>query len=106
MRPKVPYPIVAANKMAQIPVIIPPMGKIRMWRPGKTNGAPDATTRVWIGGETWLFVGTTWVAKTPETKVASWEERLVLTVWPVALTAVKLTVGTRTFWRSALRMLA
>ena len=80
MRPTVPYPTVAANNTVQIPVMIPPMGKIRMWRPGTTNGAPDATTRVWIGGETWLFVGTTWVAKTPETNVASLEESVVLTV--------------------------
>ena len=67
------------------------------------NGAPDATTRVWIGGETCDFVGTTWSAKTPLTKVASWEERVVFTAWPLPFTAVRLTAGTRTFWRAALR---
>lgn len=71
MRPNVPYAIVALNSTAQTPVMMAPIGNIKIWRPGTTNGAPDATTRVWIGGETSDFVGTTWVAKTPLTKVAS-----------------------------------
>lgn len=49
----------------------PPIGKMRMLRPGTTNGAPVATTRVWIGASTWDRVGAIGVEKTPATKVAS-----------------------------------
>lgn len=52
-------------------------------RPGTTNCSPLATTRVWIGGATLDFVGTSCLAKTPFTKVASSEEREVLTAAPV-----------------------
>lgn len=90
--------------MAHTPVTMPPIGKMMMFNPGTTNAMfGSVTTRVWIGATTWDLVGTTWVAKTPLTKVASEDESVVLTVWPVAFTAVKVTVGTRTFWRSILR---
>lgn len=45
-----PYVTTAKNRMAQVPVMIPPIGKIRMCVPGRTKAAPEATTRVWIGG--------------------------------------------------------
>ncbi len=106
MRPTVPYAMVAINKTVQMPVIIPPIGKIRMFNPGTTNGAPDATTRVWIGGCKRDFVGVTTAAKTPDTKVASLEERVVFTISPVGSSPVNVTVGTRTFWRAALNMSA
>lgn len=44
-------------------------------------------------------------AKTPDTNVASWEERVVFTLLPLASVPVRVTVGTRTFWRSELRKL-
>ncbi len=47
----------------------------------------------------------TWFEKTPLTKVASEEERVVFTVWPVAFTAVRVTAGTRIFCKSALKVL-
>ena len=50
IRPNVPYVIVATKRMAHTPVMIPPMGKIKICRPGRTNGALAATTRVWMGG--------------------------------------------------------
>ena len=90
------------NKTVQMPVMIPPMGKMMMLRPGTTNGDPDATTRVWIGGWTCDFDGETDAEKAPETKVASEEERVVLTAAPLESTPVNDTVGTRTFWRAAL----
>ena len=102
MRPIVPYAIVAMNRAAQTPVIIAPMGKIRMLSPGTTNGEPDATTRVWIGGWSRDFVGVTTAANTPETKVAASLERVVLTVWPAASLQVNVTVGTRIFCSAVL----
>ena len=66
--------------------------------PGTTNGDADATTRVWIGGETWALVATTsWTEKTPETKFASELVREVLTFAPVLDCPVRVTSGTRTF---------
>jgi hypothetical protein len=50
-----------------------------------------------MGGETWDFVGATSWAKTPATKVASLDARVVLTVLPPALVPVSVTTGTRTF---------
>jgi hypothetical protein len=102
MRPTVPYAIVAINKTVQMPVMMAPMGKIKMFRPGTTKGEPDATTRVWIGGWSRDLVGVTTAAKTPDTKVASSEERVVLTVCPLGSWPVNVTVGTRTFWSAAL----
>ena len=81
----------------------PPMGKIRMLRPGSTKGASEATTRVWIGAcTTLLLVVVAAFANTPDTKVASLLEREVLTIWPVAVMPVNLTVGIRSFSRVAL----
>lgn len=37
MRPIVPYAIVAINKTVQTPVMIAPIGKIKMFNPGTTN---------------------------------------------------------------------
>ncbi len=70
--------------------------------PGTTNGDSEATTRVWIGGTTLDFVGMSVCAKTPETKVASSDERVVLTLLPIGSTPDSVTAGTRTFWRAAL----
>ena len=106
MRPIVPYAMVARNNTVHMPVMIPPMGKIRMFNPGITNGEPDATTRVWIGGWRRDFVGVTTAAKTPDTKVASSEESVVFTIWPVGSWPVNVTVGTRTFCSAALNISA
>lgn len=95
--------MVAINKRTQTPVIIPPIGKIKMCNPGTTKGEPEATTRVCMGGITRDFVGVTCAAKTPDTNVASLEESVVLTIWPLGCSAVKVTVGTRTFCRAALK---
>lgn len=105
IRPTVPYAIVPTKRTVQILVMINPIGTIKMFKPGTTNGASDATTRVWMGGITWDFVTVTWAAKTPETKVASSEEREVFTFAPVLSVPVRVTVGTRTFWRAALHTL-
>ncbi len=102
MRPTVPYAIVAQKRIVQIPVMIPPMGKIMMVIPGTTNGEAEATTSVWRGGDTSDLVGVTWAANTPDTNVASSLVREVLTLAPVASTPVKVTSGTRTFCRAAL----
>lgn len=51
--------------------MIPPIGKIMIFCPGRTKSVPFAGTRVWIGGTTSDFVGVTEVAKMPLTKVAS-----------------------------------
>ena len=72
--------MVAINKTVQMPVMIAPIGKIKIFNPGTTKGEPDATTRVWIGGWTRDFVGVTTAAKTPLTKVAWSFERFVFTV--------------------------
>jgi len=101
----VPYVIVAMNATVQTPVITNPIGAIRMFNPGRTNGAPDATTRVWIGGAaTWAFVGGVTddaaaevVENSPLTNVASSEERDVLTVEPVGVVPVNVTAGMRVF---------
>lgn len=97
--------MVPRKRTVQIPVMTPPIGKIKMLRPGTTNGAPDATTKVWIGASTAAFVTETCAANTPDTKVASSEDRDVLTVAPVPSVPVRVTVGTRTFWSAALPML-
>ena len=94
--------MVAINKTVQMPVMIPPMGKIRMFNPGTTKGAPEATTRVCKGGATCAFVPVTCAAKAPDTNVASSEERVVFTICPVGSWPVNVTVGTRTFWSAAL----
>ena len=94
--------MVAINKRVQTPVMIPPIGKIMMFNPGTTNGEPDATTRVWIGGWTRDFVGVTTAAKTPDTKVAWSLERVVFTNSPVGSFPVNVTVGTRIFCSAAL----
>lgn len=90
------------KRTAQVPVMIPPMGKIMIFCPGRTKRVPTAGTRVWIGGTTRDLVAVTEVAKMPLTKVASWEERVVFTTAPVGSVAVKVTAGTRIFWRAAL----
>jgi len=104
MRPIVPYVIVAINATVQTPVMTNPIGSSRMLIPGRTNGAPDATTRVWIGATaTWAFVGgvtdvaAELVENSPLTNVASSEERDVLTVEPVAVVPVNVTAGMRVF---------
>jgi hypothetical protein len=59
----------------------PPIGKIKMLRPGRTKGASEATTRVWMGDWTVdLVVVVAAFANTPFTNVASLLEREVLTV--------------------------
>lgn len=90
------------SRIAQVPVIIAPIGKMRMFSPGMTKGMPLATTSVCMGASTSDTVGVTGVEKMPETKVASCEERLVFTNFPVLSVPVRLTVGTRTSWRPAL----
>ena len=102
----VPYAMVAINNSVQTPVMIAPIGKIKIFNPGKTNGEPDGTTRVWIGGWRRDFVGVTTVAKKPDTKVAWSEESVVFTIWPVGSWPVNVTVGTRTFCSAALNMSA
>lgn len=103
MRPMVPYPTAAMKRTAQTPVMMPPIGKIRIFRPGTTKGALDATTRVWIGDDTAdAVVVVAALAKTPLTNVASLLEREVLTVWPLVSMPVNVTVGMRSFSRVAL----
>lgn len=75
--------MVAMKRTDQMLVMIRPIGKIRIDMPGTTKGASEATTRVWIGGMTLDWVGTSCLANTPFTKVASLEEREVLTEVPV-----------------------
>jgi hypothetical protein len=41
--------MVAIKRTAQTPVMTAPIGAIRILRPGSTNGALEATTRVWMG---------------------------------------------------------
>jgi hypothetical protein len=89
--------MVARKRTVQMPVMIAPIGKIRIFNPGKTNGEPDATTRVWIGGWTRDLVGVTTAANTPETNVAWSFERVVFTVGPDGSWPVNVTVGTRIF---------
>lgn len=102
MRPNVPYAIVAESSTAQTPVMMPPIGKMRILVPGRTNGASEATTRVWMGAVAWkALVAVT--AKTPVTKEASPVLRVVLTAVPVAEVAVRVTMGTTSFSREALR---
>jgi hypothetical protein len=98
VRLTVPYVIVPMKRTAQMPVMIPPMGKIKICKPGTTNGAFAATTRVWRGG--WAV--TTACAKTPFTNVASDDESVVLTMFPDGSTPVKVTTGTRIFSYAAL----
>jgi hypothetical protein len=52
IRPIVPYAIVPMNRTVQTLVMISPMGMMRIVWPGRTNGDADATTSVWMGGET------------------------------------------------------
>jgi hypothetical protein len=104
--PIVPYAIVPMNRTVQTLVMISPIGMMRIVWPGRTNGDADATTSVWMGGETWDFVGATSWAKTPDTKVAWLDARVVLTVLPAAVVPVNVTTGTRTFWSAALQLLA
>lgn len=77
-----------------------------MCNPGTTNGALDATTRVWIGDETAVLETVAVCAKTPETKVASPDARVVLTCDPVLSVPVRVTVGMRSFSRADLELLA
>jgi hypothetical protein len=93
----VPYAIVPINKTVQTPVIMAPIGKMRMLRPGSTNGLEPVTTRVCIGGATTdlVMVVLEVAAKTPLTKVASSEERVVLTVVPEGVLPERVTMGTR-----------
>ncbi len=90
------------NAALQILVITKPIGKIRILSPGTTKGSFPVTTSVWIGGCRRDCVGVTWAAKTPFTKVAWSDEREVLTFAPTASVPVRVTTGTRTFWRAAL----
>ena len=78
-------------------MIIPPMGKMRMLTPGRTNGALSATTKVWIGGWTTVLATVASSAKMPETKDASPVSRVAFCWSPAALRPVRVTVGTRSF---------
>jgi hypothetical protein len=92
------------KRTAQTPVTTAPIGAIRILRPGSTNVASEATTRVWIGDSTALLVTVvTASAKTPETKVASLFDKEVLTVSPFASVPVKVIFGIRSFSREALQ---
>lgn len=91
------------SRTAHTPVTMPPMGKIRMWTPGRTNGAPDATTKVWIGGWTVALVTVACLAKTPETKFASVDDSVVLTA-PVLSVPVRVMTGVSTFCSAALQI--
>ena len=98
-----PYAIVAISKTAQMQVITPPIGKINRFMPGTTNGASEATTRVWIGGCTTVLLTVASRAKTPETNDASPESRVALTWRPAELRPVRVTVGARSFSSSLLK---
>lgn len=86
--------------------MIPPIGKIKICRPGNTKGASDATTRVWMGDWTEVLVTVAFCAKTPETKFASPVARVVFTCKPFESIPVNVTVGTTVFSSIALRLLA
>lgn len=103
MRPIVPYPIVPMSKTAQMPVMMPPMGKIRIFMPGTMNGASLATTRVWMGGCTTVLLTVPSRANMPETKEASSDLSVALTWKPAALNPVSVTVGARSFSSSLLQ---
>lgn len=89
--------IVEMRRIAQTPVMMPPIGKIRMWRPGTTKGASEATTSVWMGDCTAVLDTVAAFANTPDTNVASPDARVVFTVSPSGFMPVSVTVGMRSF---------
>jgi hypothetical protein len=83
----------------------PPMGKIKIFVPGRTNGAADeaaaaaALAEAAVAASVVVFA---WSAKTPLTKVASLEARVVLAVVPEEVTAERVTTGMTRPWRVVL----
>ena len=79
MRPSVPYVTVATPRKAHIPVMIAPIGKMRILVPGSTKGAAAeaaATAALAEAASAAMVVALAWSEKTPLTKVASSEERV------------------------------
>jgi len=104
----VPYATVAMPNKAHTPVIIPPMGKIKILVPGRTNGVAVADDAVVVlaeaaeAAEAASVDEFVWSAKTPLTKVASLEARVVLAVVPEEVAAERVTTGMTRPWRVVL----
>lgn len=76
--------------------MIAPIGKIKIFVPGRTKGAAadaDAAAALAEAPEAATVVAFAWSAKTPVTKVASLEASVVLAVVPEEVTADKVTTG-------------
>lgn len=84
--------------------MIAPIGYIKICVPGNTNLVLAFTSIVADAeAEEPVSVDVDLSAKTPETKVASLEERVVLTVEPVDCLPVRVTVGINSDWRAELQ---
>jgi len=81
IRPTVPYTTVAMPKNAHTPVMMAPIGNMRIWVPGRTKGT--AATIDAACAAVAIVLG--WSEKAPVTNVASFEESVVLTVEPLPL---------------------
>jgi hypothetical protein len=92
-------------KKAHTPVTMAPMGKIRIFVPGSTNGAAaaaDAAAALAEAAEAASAVALAALEKTPFTKAASFEARVVLTVVPEEVRAERVTTGMTRPWRVVL----
>jgi len=80
------------------PVMMAPMGKMRILVPGTTNGTLATMIAASDAVSTVMFL--VWSENTPVTKVASVGERVVLMAWPEGVTPARVMIGMRIAWRS------
>jgi hypothetical protein len=90
---------VAVKRAAHIPVIMPPMGKIRICVPGTKNCGVSVGNGALVDAAAVVLVAS---EKTPLTKVASLDARVVLTTVPDEVDAERVTTGMRRPSRVAL----
>jgi hypothetical protein len=91
---------VEMKNAAQMPVMMPPIGKIRICVPGMKNSEALGWEEVLVDVSTVLAAS----EKTPAMKLASLEARVVLATVPEAVDAERVTMGVRKPLRVALRV--
>jgi hypothetical protein len=101
--------MVPRSKTAQVPVMMAPIGKIRIFVPGTWKMTLGSTTEAAMPvmlATVLLFTRLTVGAKTPLRNAASVDERFVVTAMPAVDLALRETVGVRRASYAALVLLA
>lgn len=80
--------------------MIPPIGNIEIFVPGRIKGIKAAAAAALaVAAASAIAVALAWPSKTPFTKVASFEAKVVLTILPDEVVAESVTTGITRPWR-------